>query len=291
MVTAKDYASPVRPTWCTGCGNFAIWNALKTALVESDLAPHQVMLISGIGCGSKLPDYTTANGFLSLHGRTLAVATGARLANHGLKVICTHGDGDGYGEGGNHFVSAVRRNIGIVDIVQNNRVYGLTKGQYSPTSPQGFVTRTSPQGAIEQAFNPLASAVAAGGTFVSRGWSGDIKHLVWLISEALQHRGYALIDVLQPCVTFNRKYSYDWLRPRVYKLQDDPEYDSGDRSAAWDKAQEWGGEHIPIGILYRTESLPAYEELVPALEEGPLLHQPLRVKTADQYEALKREYV
>jgi 2-oxoglutarate ferredoxin oxidoreductase subunit beta len=290
MVDVKDFASPVRPTWCTGCGNFGIWNALKKALAESGLAPHQVMLVSGIGCGSKLPDYTTANGFLTLHGRTVAVATGARLANHGLKVICTHGDGDGYGEGGNHFVSAVRRNIGIVDIVQDNRVYGLTKGQYSPTSPQGFVTKTSPQGAIEQMFKPLAVALAAGGTFVSRGWSGDIEHLAWLMKEALQHRGYALVDVLQPCVSFNRMYSYDWLRPRVYKVQDESGYDPGDRAAAFVKAQEWG-ERIPIGILYRTESVPAYEEKIPALEAGPLVKQPLRTKTPQEYELLKQEYV
>jgi 2-oxoglutarate ferredoxin oxidoreductase subunit beta len=290
MVDAKEYGSPVRPTWCTGCGNFGIWNALKKALAEAGLAPHQVMLISGIGCGSKLPDYTTANGFLTLHGRTLAVATGARLANHGLKVICTHGDGDGYGEGGNHFVSAVRRNIGIVDIVQDNRVYGLTKGQYSPTSPHGFVTRTSPQGAIEQTFNPLAVAIAAGGTFISRGWSGDINHLVWLITEALQHRGYALVDVLQPCVSFNRDYSYDWLRPRVYKVQEEQGYDPGDKLAAFAKVQEFG-DRIPIGILYRDESTPAYEEMVPALEPGPLVKQALRVGPLKQYETLKQQYL
>jgi 2-oxoglutarate ferredoxin oxidoreductase subunit beta len=227
---------------------------------------------------------------MTLHGRTLAVATGARLANHGLKVICTHGDGDGYGEGGNHFVSAVRRNIGIVDVVQNNRVYGLTKGQYSPTSPQGFVTRTSPQGAIEQPVNPLALALAAGGTFISRSWSGDLKHLTWLITEALQHRGYALVDVLQPCVSFNRRYSYDWLRPRVYKVQEEEGYDPADRMAAWAKAQE-RGERIPIGILYRDESQPAYEEMVPALDAGPLVRQSLRIKPLAEYETLKQEYV
>jgi len=290
MVTVRDYQSAVRPTWCTGCGNFGIWNALKIALADAGLAPHQVMLVSGIGCGSKLPDYTTANGYMSLHGRTLAVATGARLANHGLKVICTHGDGDGYGEGGNHFVNAVRRNIGIVDIVQNNRVYGLTKGQYSPTSPKGFVTKTSPQGAIEEPFNPLAVALAEKGTFVSRGWSGDIVHLAWLIGEALKHRGYALVDVLQPCVSFNKMYSYDWLRPRAYKVQDEPGYDPSSAAAAFAKAQEWG-ERIPIGILYRMESVPAYEELVPALAAGPLVKQPLRAKTSQEYEALKKEYL
>jgi len=290
MVDVKDYASPVRPTWCTGCGNYGIWNALKKALAEAGLAPHEVMLVSGIGCGSKLPDYTTANGFMTLHGRTLAVATGARLANHGMKVICTHGDGDGYGEGGNHFISAVRRNIGIVDIVQNNRVYGLTKGQYSPTSPQGFVTSTSPQGSIEPMFLPLAMAVAAGGTFISRGWSGDTEHLTWLIKEALGHRGYALVDVLQPCVSFNKMYSYDWLRPRVYKVQDEAGYDPSDKAAAFVKAQEWG-DRIPIGVLYRSEDIPAYEEQVPALAAGPLVQQPLRTRPASDYESLKMEYI
>lgn len=290
MVDVKDYASPIRPTWCTGCGNYGIWNALKKALAEAGLAPHEIMLVSGIGCGSKLPDYTTANGFMSLHGRTLAIATGARLANHGLKVICTHGDGDGYGEGGNHFISAVRRNIGIVDIVQNNRVYGLTKGQYSPTSPQGFVTSTSPEGSIEPMFLPLAMAVAAGGTFVSRGWSGDTEHLTWLIKEALGHRGYALVDVLQPCVSFNKKYSYDWLRPRVYKVQDEAGYDPSDKTAAFVRAQEWG-DRIPIGILYRTEDVPAYEEQVPALAAGPLVHQPPRARPMADYESIKMEYV
>lgn len=290
MVDVKDYASPVRPTWCPGCGNFGIWNALKKALADAGLAPHQVMLISGVGCGSKLPDYTTANGFMTLHGRTLAVATGARLANHGLKVICTHGDGDGYGEGGNHFVSAVRRNIGLVDIVQDNHVYGLTKGQYSPTSPKGFVTRTSPQGAIEEPFTPLAVALAEGGTFVARGWSGDIEHLAWLIGEALKHRGYALVDVLQPCVSFNKQYSYDWLRPKVYKVQDEAGYNPGDKTVAFAKALEWG-ERLPIGILYRDESMPAYEEQVPALAAGPLVKQPLRIKTAQEYRALKEEYL
>jgi 2-oxoglutarate/2-oxoacid ferredoxin oxidoreductase subunit beta len=152
------------------------------------------------------------------------------------------------------------------------------------------VTRTSPQGAIEQMFMPLAVALAAGGTFIARGWSGDIDHMAWLIKEALQHRGYALVDMLQPCVSFNRMYSYDWLRPRVYKVQDESGYDPGDKTAAFVKAQEWG-ERIPIGILYRTEDVPAYEEKVPALEAGPLLKQPLRTKTPQEYELLKQEYV
>ncbi|MGQ9804421.1 MAG: 2-oxoacid:ferredoxin oxidoreductase subunit beta, partial [Anaerolineae bacterium] len=238
MVTIDDFASPVRPTWCTGCGNFAIWNALKRALAQVGLAPHQVMLVSGIGCGSKLPDYTRANGYMTLHGRTVPVATGIRLANPSLRVVCTHGDGDAYAEGLGHMLHAARRNIGLVDIVQDNRIYGLTKGQYSPTSERGQVTKTSPWGALELPVNPIALALAAGATFVARAWSGDLPHLTEMIVRALGHRGYALIDVFQPCVTFNRNYAYEFYRPRVYKLQDDPNYDVTDRTAAFERALE-----------------------------------------------------
>ncbi len=290
MSNVSDFASPVRPTWCTGCGNYGIWNAVKQALARLDLAPHQVMLVSGIGCGSKLPDYTHANGSLTLHGRTLPVAFGVRLANHGLKVICTHGDGDAYAEGLGHMLHAARRNIGLVDIVQDNRIYGLTKGQYSPTSDQGKVSKTSPWGALERPVNPLALALAAGATFVARSWSGDVPHLADLIVRAVQHRGYALIDVLQPCVTFNRASSYDFYRPRVYKLQEEPAYDASDRVAAMQRALEWG-ERIPIGIFYQTEDLPAYEEGVPALKAGPLVHQPLAPLSQAQVEKLLAENI
>ena len=290
MSNVSDFASPVRPTWCTGCGNYGIWNAVKQALARLDLAPHQVMLVSGIGCGSKLPDYTHANGSLTLHGRTLPVAFGVRLANHGLKVICTHGDGDAYAEGLGHMLHAARRNIGLVDIVQDNRIYGLTKGQYSPTSDQGKVSKTSPWGALERPVNPLALALAAGATFVARSWSGDVPHLADLIVRAVQHRGYALIDVLQPCVTFNRASSYDFYRPRVYKLQEEPAYDASDRVAAMQRALEWG-ERIPIGIFYQTEDLPAYEEGVPALKAGPLARQPLAPLSQAQVERLLAESI
>jgi len=288
MVTVDDFASPVRPTWCTGCGNFAIWNALKRALAQAGLAPHEVMLVSGIGCGSKLPDYTRANGYMTLHGRTVPVATGIRLANHGLRVICTHGDGDAYAEGLGHMLHAARRNIGLVDIVQDNRIYGLTKGQYSPTSDRGRVSKTSPWGALELPVNPIALALAAGATFVARSWSGDLPHLTEMILRALGHRGYALIDVFQPCVTFNRQNAYEFYRPRVYQLQDDPEYDSTDRAAALARAQEWG-ERIPIGIFYQVEDRPAYEEQVPSLQAGPLARRPLEKLRPEQIQRLQEE--
>lgn len=273
MVSAQDYASPVRPTWCAGCGNYGIHNALKAALAGLGLEPHQVLLVSGIGCGSKLPDYTNANGFLTLHGRTLAVATGARLANHGLKVFCVHGDGDAYGEGANHFLHAARRNIGLVDIVQNNRRYSLTKGQYSPTSDHGLVSPTSPEGAIEETFNPLAVALAAGATFVARGFAGDLKHLTDLVQRAGRHRGYALIDVLQPCVSFNHINTYDWYRARIYRLEDSG-YKATDRGSAFVRCQEWG-DRIPIGVFFQQEDCPTYEEQISALATGPLVRRPV----------------
>ena len=177
MAEVKDYFTPHKPTWCPGCGNFGIWNSLKAALASQNIEPHQVQIISGIGCGSKLPDYTRANGLMTLHGRPLAITTGAHLTNHEMKVILTHGDGDGYSMGGNHFIHAIRRNLDLVDIYQNNKIYGLTKGQYSPTSDKGSVTKTTLNGSIEESVNPIAIAIAQGATFVSRGFAGDMDHL------------------------------------------------------------------------------------------------------------------
>ena len=286
MVSRKDFEGKERPTWCPGCGNHAILNAIKMTLAEQNITPHDIFIVTGIGCGSKLPHYMRINGFHTLHGRSLAVATGARLANHGLRVMTVHGDGDGYGEGLSHFLNTVRRNLDIVDIVQDNRIYGLTKGQYSPTSERGKRTPTSPEGSIDGPVNPLAMAITAGATFVSRGYSGELRHLVWLIGEALNHNGYALVDVLQPCVSFNRSYAYDFYTERVYKLEDEEGYDPADRTVAWEKAHEWG-DRIPIGILYRGDPIPTYEEQVSALSAGPLVKQPLTTLSAAQVEALR----
>jgi 2-oxoglutarate ferredoxin oxidoreductase subunit beta len=288
MVTRKDFDVDRRPTWCRGCGNYGILNAIKMALADRDLAPHETFIVTGIGCGSKLPHYMLATGYHTLHGRPVAVATGVRLANHGLRVIVVHGDGDGYGEGLAHFLNAARRNVDLVDIVQDNRIYGLTKGQYSPTSDLGKRTPTSPGGSIDRPVNPLALALAAGATFVSRGYSGELRHLAWLIGEALGHRGYGLVDVLQPCVTWNRSRAYDFYRDRVYKLEEEKGYDPSSARAAWEKAQEWG-EQIPIGILYRTEDMPSYEEQLPALAAGPLVDQPLKALAAEQIATLRSE--
>ncbi len=295
MVTrldAKLFDATTEVTWCAGCGDFAILRALKLALAELGIEPYQALVVSGIGCGSKLPDYMHVNAYLTNHGRPIPVATAAKLANPDLHVIATSGDGDSYGIGGNHFVQSCRRNPNITQIVENNQIYGLTKGQYSPTSEKGFITTTSPDGAIELAFKPMAIALAAGATFIARGFAGEPKHLAELIAQGIQHRGYALIDVLQPCVTFNRVNTYSWYRQRVYHLEDEG-YDPSDRDAAWEKAHEWE-ERIPLGVLYRMEGQPTYEDQVKALAGGsPVsrVNDLARDPRPQQYEPLKERFI
>ena len=268
MVTIADYEG-LESAWCPGCGNFGILNAVKSALVELELNPHQVLMVSGIGQSGKLPHYMKCNTFNSLHGRPVPPAVAAKLANPKLTVIAVSGDGDGYGEGGNHFIHAMRRNHDITYLVHNNQVYGLTKGQASPTSDSGFVTKTTPHGAPSPV-SPLALAIVSGAAFVARGFAGDVTHLSGLIKKGIIHKGFALVDILQPCVSFNHKNTYEWYRERVYKL-DDEEYDPSDKIAALEKAMEWG-DRIPTGILFRQER-PTFEEQFPVLSRGTLVDQ------------------
>ena len=271
MVTLEDFHSDDPIAWCPGCGNFSILKALKKALVDIQQEPHELVIVSGIGQAPKTPHYLRCNCFNGLHGRTLPVATGIRLANHKLTVIAQGGDGDGYGEGGNHFLHAMRRNINITYLVHNNQVYGLTKGQTSPTSDYGFVTRTTPRGAISPACNPLLLAIASDCSFVARGFAGEIDHLAGLIKAGIRHRGFALIDILQPCVSFNRVNTFKWYSDRVYQIDDDSNYDVANRLQAFEKAQEWG-DKIPIGLLYRNQR-PTLEQQIPAIAGQALVTQ------------------
>jgi 2-oxoglutarate ferredoxin oxidoreductase subunit beta len=277
MVTASDYAG-LKPAWCPGCGNFGILEALNKALIEMGIEPHQVLMVSGIGQAGKLPHYTRGNVFNSLHGRPVPPAIGAKIANSELMVIAVSGDGDAYGEGGNHFLHAARRNHDITYLVHDNQVYGLTKGQASPTSDVGFVTKTTPDGAASPV-NPIALAIVSGASFVARGFAGDVDHLSNLIKKGITHRGFTLIDILQPCVSFNPKNTFQWYRERVYKLEDE-RYDSSDKRAALEKALIWG-EEIPIGIIYQ-ENLPVYEDQLPALSEGPLVKQKIDLRRVEK---------
>ncbi|MGE3272037.1 MAG: 2-oxoacid:ferredoxin oxidoreductase subunit beta [Chloroflexota bacterium] len=288
MSELKIFNGGQKSTWCPGCGDFGILAALKQALAGLDLHPHEVLLVSGIGCGSKLPHYMKANGYNSIHGRALPVAQGVKLANHDLKVIAVTGDGDGYGIGQGHFVHAMRRNADITHIVENNQVYGLTKGQYSPTSERGYISSFSPEGSIEFAINPIAIALSAGATFIARASAADPKHMNSVLQAAITHRGYAIVDCLQPCVTYNKINTYDWYRSRTYKVEEEAGYDNTNRDHVWAKAQEWG-ERIPIGILYQNVERPTYEEQVSALKAGPLVHQPIDGHLAN-LDALKLEF-
>jgi 2-oxoglutarate ferredoxin oxidoreductase subunit beta len=235
-----------------------------------NLEPQNVLFVSGIGQAPKLPHYTKGNVFNGLHGRTLPAATGAKIANRGLTVIGIDGDGGAYGEGVQHLLAAARRNVNITYLVHNNQVYGLTKGQASPTSDLGFVTKTTPLGA-GQPLNPLTLALASDVSFLARGFCGDIDHLVGLIKVGVTHKGFALVDILQNCVSFNHVNTFAWYKQRVYKLGAD--YNPSDKAAAMLKAQEWG-DKIPIGIIYKQER-PLYEDALPQLKAGPLVNQPI----------------
>jgi 2-oxoglutarate ferredoxin oxidoreductase subunit beta len=243
-------------------------SAIKSAVVELGLKPEKTALFSGIGCGSKLPHYIKTYGFEGLHGRALPVATGAKIANRNLNVIVTIGDGDCYGIGGNHFIHAARRNIDITCIVQNNEVYALTKGQTSPTSPKGFKSNSTPYGVLEEPINPLALALTAGATYISRGYAFEREHLKALIKGALSHRGFALVDVLEPCKPFNKVNTKEWYSGRLYKLEESG-HDPSDINQAIKKAEEWG-EKIPIGLFYKTQK-PTYCDGLPQMSEKPLV--------------------
>jgi 2-oxoglutarate ferredoxin oxidoreductase subunit beta len=266
MVTLEDYGN-YETAWCPGCGNFSIQRAVKKALVARQLEPHRVLFVSGIGQAAKAPHYMNVNLFDGLHGRSLPVATGAKLANPQLTVIVESGDGCNYGEGGNHFLAAIRRNIGITLLVHNNQVYGLTKGQASPTSEEGFITKIQPHGVKSAPFNPVAVAVAMRAGFVARAFAGEEDSLSSLIQQAIAHKGFALVDILQPCVSFNKVNTFAWYKSRCKELP--AEYDPTNWELAMKTAEEWGVT-IPIGVIYRDERLP-FEESFSVLREGPLV--------------------
>lgn len=265
-ITLEAYGD-CETAWCPGCGNFGILKAVKNALVSLKLMPHEVLFVSGIGQAAKTPHYLNANVFNGLHGRALPVATAAKLANPALTVIAESGDGCMYGEGGNHFLAAIRRNINITVLVHNNQVYGLTKGQASPTSDEGFVTGAQPQGVFMAPFNPVAVAVAMNAGFVARTFSGLQDHVTETVRRAISHNGFALVDILQPCVSFNRLNTFKWYNDRCSPLP--PDYNTHDRDNAFRTASTWG-DKIPVGVIYENER-PAYESHFPVCAGGGLV--------------------
>ncbi len=269
-----------RPAWCPGCGNFAILNTLKKVLLEEGIKPHQFTIVSGIGQAAKLPHYTKCNTFNGLHGRTLPVASGLRFANNQMLVLAVAGDGDCYGEGGNHLLHAIRRNMNIKLFVHNNQVYGLTKGQASPTTTTPTPTKTQPFGALSEPLNPLALAISLNCSFVARGFAGasGLPHLNKLMKAAIHHKGFAFIDILQNCVSFNKVNTFHWYKERVYQLEGS--YDPRDRAAAFTRCQEWG-DRIPTGIFYQCQR-PVFEEQIEILNKTPLTKQIFDFEKAKQ---------
>lgn len=268
MPALTDYRGQ-HPAWCPGCGNYSILKSFKDAMIRLNIEPHQFVIVSGIGQAGKFPHYVRCNTFNGLHGRTLPVATGIRLANHEMPVMAFAGDGDCYGEGGNHLIHAIRRNINVKLFVHDNQIYGLTKGQASPTSMEGIKTKNQPFGVFSEQLNPMALAVALDCSFVARGFAGETEHLTWLIEEAVKHKGFSLLDILQPCVTFNKVNTYEWYKQRVYHIE--PEYNPEDRTSAFHKALEWG-ERIPVGIIYQNHRM-ILEERIPIIRDAPLVRQ------------------
>jgi len=261
-------------TWCKGCGNFGLLNSFKDAVSElveeGALKAENMVISSGIGCHGKTVDYLNLNSFYSLHGRAISCVSGMKIANPNLTVVAFQGDGDAFGEGIAHVVFSAKRNIDATLLVHDNSVYGLTTGQFTPTSEKGFKGKSTPRGSIEEPMNPLALVLASGGTFVARGYVGKRKHLVGLFKKAILHKGFSFVNVLQPCVTFNNTYSR--YRESTYILEDEG-HDATDFQAAWDKARET--ERIPIGLLYQVEK-PTFndlllEGLVPAEPRAPPL--------------------
>ncbi len=261
----EKFNTKVMPTWCPGCGNFGIWQALKQALLELELEPHQVLLVYDIGCFGNGANFTKTYAFHSLHGRTLPVALGAKIANKDLKVIALAGDGGAYGEGIQHFLHTARYNVDITFIVADNQRFSLTAGQASPVTREGTITKTTPFGEIKRALNPLVMSLEAGASFVARGFAGDPIHLTGLIKAAIAHKGFAHVDVLQPCVSFNKENTYEWYRSVVYKLEEH-KYLASDQNDALVKAKEFEVTgKMPVGLFFKEER-ETYEDRLPQLE-------------------------
>lgn len=277
-ITADSFKTSFLPTWCPGCGDFGIWMSLKNALANLGIGPDDGFLVYGIGCHGNMQDWMKMYGARGLHGRALPVAQGIKLANHKLPVIAITGDGDCLGEGGNHLIHAAKRNPDITVIIHDNQVYGLTTGQASPTAKAGFKTKSTPEGVTDEPVNPLTLGLTAGATFIARGFAGDMPGLTDLMQQAISHKGFAVLDVLQPCVTFDKMHTYGWYRQRLYQLNKEG-YVPDNKIKAFEKALEWG-DKIPIGIFYK-EDRPTSEDVEPALTGAPLKDLPLTISNFD----------
>lgn len=274
MRKEKDY-NLIDPTWCKGCGIYGLFSAFKKAAVAVDLDPEQLVVVTGIGCHGRFNNYLRCYGFHALHGRTLPVATGVKLANPGLEVVAISGDGDAYSIGLSHFLHTIRRNLDVTYIVVNNQVYALTQGQTSPTSQMGYVSISTPLGSRECPLDGLRLALAAGATFVARGFSGEPAHLASLIERGLKHKGFSLIEVLGPCVTHNKINTYQWYKEYIDWSDQNAGYSARDKRMAWKRLLN-NKKKFPVGLIYEEEKT-TYGSLVLRDRERPLIHGDLSI--------------
>jgi 2-oxoglutarate ferredoxin oxidoreductase subunit beta len=283
----SDYKGKVDPDWCPGCGDFGVLNSLRRACLDLELKPHESLTVSGIGCSSNFPGFFNSYGMHTLHGRSLAVATGAKMGNHKLNIFVTGGDGDGFGIGGNHFTHTARRNVDLTYIVMDNQIYGLTTGQTSPTSRVDMKTKSTPFGSVEYPFNPIPSAIMNGATFVARGFSSDTKHLTDLMKQAIAHKGFSFISVFSPCVTFNHDNDVPFFRKRIRKLEDD-NHDTTDWKTAIEKAMMWE-DTIYTGLFFHNKEKTDLGHLEPVLSDDvPICQKPTALTEEQGKNILKR---
>ncbi|MED0660378.1 2-oxoacid:ferredoxin oxidoreductase subunit beta [Bacillus smithii] len=288
MATFKDFRNDVKPNWCPGCGDFSVQAAIQRAAANVGLEPDQLAVISGIGCSGRISGYIHSYGLHGTHGRALPIAQGVKMANKDLTVIAAGGDGDGFAIGLAHTIHAIRRNIDITYIVMDNQIYGLTKGQTSPRSSAGFVTKSTPDGSIEPALSPMELALTSGATFVAQGFSSDIKELTALIEAGIKHKGFAFINVFSPCVTYNKINTYDWFKENLFKLSDVENYDPSNRALAMNTLMEHNG--LVTGLIYQNTEQPSYQEQIHGYAEQPLIQQDLRLSD-DLFNELVEEFM
>lgn len=279
MATVKDFRNNVKPNWCPGCGDFSVQAAIQQACANVGLEPEKVAIISGIGCSGRISGYINAYGYHGVHGRSLPLAQGVKMANRELTVIAAGGDGDGFAIGMGHTIHAIRRNMDLTYVVMDNQIYGLTKGQTSPRSSVGFKTKSTPEGSVETALSPLELAISSGATFVAQSFSSNIKQLISIIQQAIEHKGFSFVNIFSPCVTFNKINTYEWFKEHVVDLAEFPDYDPTNRLHAMTKIMETEG--MLTGIIYVNKNKPSYEQLVPGFKDEALAKQPLQISEED----------
>lgn len=281
MATFKDFRNHVKPNWCPGCGHFSIQAAIQRAAANNGIEPEELALISGIGCSGRVSGYIKSYGFHATHGRSLPLAQGVKMANDDLTVVASGGDGDGFAIGMGHTVHALKRNIDITYIVMDNQIYGLTKGQTSPSSSTGFVTKSTPDGSIEAPIVPIKTAMASGATFVAQSVSSDIKGLTKIIEEAMNHKGFSFVNVFSPCVTYNKVNTYDWFKEHIVPIDTIEDYDETDSNAVTRHINEHEG--MLTGILYRDTERKSYSEHIDGYLDETLVERELKLEQ-DQFD-------